>query len=380
METNMTPTEDKPVMAPGNGQKVVVGMSGGVDSSVAAFLLKEAGYEVVGVTMNVWPKDSREQIERKGGCCGLSDIEDARRVAGKLGIDYQVLNFREDFKAQVIDNFVSEYQKGRTPNPCIACNRYVKWQTLFTRSIPMGADYIATGHYAKKIYNPDTNRYTIQMIEEHGKDQSYALYNLSQAQLAKTLFPIGDYAKPAIREIAMGIDYVTSTKPDSQDICFIPDNNYGKFLETQIPDDITPGDFLDVSGKVIGQHKGIVYYTVGQRKNLGISFGKPMYVRQINPADNTVVLATDHQLYSEGLTALDINYMYLDSVPEPLRVLAKIRYSHKPVPATISVTAGVLTCHFDEPQRAITPGQAAVFYDAQGLLLCGGTIDQAIMA
>ena len=358
-------------------QKVVVGMSGGVDSSVAAFLLKEAGYEVIGVTMNVWQKEGREQIERKGGCCGLSDIEDARRVADKLEIEYHVLNFRNDFKAQVIDNFINEYKNGRTPNPCIACNRYVKWQTLFQRSIPMGADYIATGHYAKKIYNPETDRYTIQLIEENGKDQSYALYNLSQEQLEKTLFPIGDYEKPAIRNMAAGIDYVTSTKPDSQDICFIPDNDYGKFLETQL-DEIAPGDFLNTQGQVIGQHRGIIYYTVGQRKNLGIAFGQPMYVKEILPETNQVVLATDSELFSRGLTAADLNYMYVDSVPKPVQVFAKIRYSHKPVPAVIYVEEGVLTCHFQDPQRAVTPGQAAVFYDELGYLLCGGTIQTSI--
>lgn len=358
-------------------KKVVVGMSGGVDSSVAAFLLKEAGYQVIGVTMNVWQKEGREQIERKGGCCGLSDIEDARRVAGKLGIDYHVLNFRNDFKAQVIDNFVDEYKNGRTPNPCIACNRYVKWQTLFQRSIPMGADYIATGHYAKKVYNQQNGRYTIQMIEENGKDQSYALYNLSQEQLAKTLFPIGDYEKPVIRDIAAGIDYVTSTKPDSQDICFIPDNDYGKFLETQL-DHIESGDFLDTAGNVIGQHRGIIYYTVGQRKNLGIAFGQPMYVKEIKANTNQVVLATDSELFSRGLTAFDINYMYIDNVPKPIQVFAKIRYSHKPVPAVIFVEDGLLTCHFDQWQRAVTPGQAAVFYDEQGHLLCGGTIQKSL--
>lgn len=360
-----------------NQKRVVVGMSGGVDSSVAAFLLKEAGYDVIGVTMNVWQKEDREQIERKGGCCGLSDIEDARRVAEKLGIDYHVLNFRNDFKAQVIDNFIDEYKNGRTPNPCIACNRYVKWQTLFQRSIPMGADYIATGHYAKKVYNEYNDRYTIKMIEENGKDQSYALYNLTQEQLKKTLFPIGDYEKPAIRQIASNIDYVTSTKPDSQDICFIPDNDYGKFLETQIPE-IIPGDFLDIEGNIIGKHRGIIYYTVGQRKNLGIAFGQPMYVKEIIPQTNQVVLATDSQLFSKGLTAFDINYMYVDSILKPTKVFAKIRYSHKPVPAVIFVEKEELTCYFDEPQRAVTPGQAAVFYDEHGHLLCGGTINGSI--
>ena len=355
---------------------VVIGMSGGVDSSVAAYLLKEQGYHVIGVTMNIWKKEGREAIERRGGCCGFGDIEDAKRVAERIGIEHYVLNFQRDFKAAVIDNFMDEYKKGRTPNPCIACNRFVKWQALLNRSIPMGADYISTGHYSKIVQNPANGRYAIQLLEENGKDQSYPLFNLSQEQLAKTLFPIGGYTKPEIRDIAAKIDYVTSVKPDSQEICFIPDNDYGKFLEKNLGEAIPKGDFVDTQGEKMGEHKGIVHYTIGQRKNLGIAFGVPRYVKEIRTADNVVVLGGDEDLFGSYLEADDLNFMYLskEEITDELPVRAKIRYSHKPVPAKISVKGDRVTCTFDAPQRAITPGQAVVFYDDQGHVVCGGTI------
>lgn len=359
-------------------KKVVVGMSGGVDSSVAAYLLQKEGYEVVGVTMNVWKKEGDEMIERRGGCCGLSDIDDARRIADKLGIEHHVLNFRGDFHRAVVQNFIDEYKEGRTPNPCIACNRFVKWQSLLNRSIPLGADFISTGHYATIAQNNNNGRFTIKISEGGGhKDQSYALFNLTQEQLSRSIFPIGIHSKDEIRDIAKNIDVMMAHKPDSQDICFIPDNNYGAFLESELQkEDINAGNFLDVHGNVLGKHKGIIYYTIGQRKNLGISFGVPMYVKEILPKTNEVVLASDSELFENNLTAFDLNFMYLskEEIEDGLEVYAKIRYSHKPSKAFISVRDDKINCTFEEAQRAITKGQAVVFYDKEGHIIAGGTI------
>jgi len=357
-------------------KKVVLGMSGGVDSSVAAYLLQKEGYEVIGVTMNVWKKEGEEMIERKGGCCGLSDIEDARRIADKLDIEHHILNFRGDFQRKVVQNFIEEYKEGRTPNPCIACNRYVKWQSLLAKTILFEADFISTGHYATIIKNPINGRFAIKISEGDGhKDQSYVLFNLSQEQLARSIFPIGKYSKDKIREMAKNIDVIMANKPDSQDICFIPDNNYGEFLEEQL-DKIKEGNFLDVNGNIIGRHKGIIYYTIGQRKNLGTSFGVPMYVKEIRPKSNEVVLASDSELFEKNLVAYDLNFMYLskEEIGNDMEVYAKIRYSHTPSKAFISLKQDKIYGIFEEAQRAITKGQAVVFYDKEGHIIAGGTI------
>ncbi|HIW22160.1 MAG TPA: tRNA 2-thiouridine(34) synthase MnmA, partial [Candidatus Dorea intestinavium] len=250
--------------------KVVVGMSGGVDSSVAAYLLKQQGYDVIGVTMQIWQDEDERTLEAEGGCCGLSAVDDARRVAALLDIPYYVMNFKSEFKENVIDYFLDEYVHGRTPNPCIACNRYVKWESLLQRSLEIGADYIATGHYAR-IKKLDNGRFAIENSVTKAKDQTYALYNLTQEQLSKTLMPVGDYTKDEIRKIAEDIGLLVSHKPDSQDLCFIPDGDYAAYIEENTDKGNKPGNFVDLKGNVLGQHKGIIHYTVGQRKGLGIS-------------------------------------------------------------------------------------------------------------
>ena len=355
------------------GKKVVVGMSGGVDSSVAAYLLKQQGYDVVGVTMQIWQDESHEEIEKKGGCCGLSAVDDARRVAAMLDIPYYVMNFKSEFKRDVIDYFVREYLAGRTPNPCSACNRYVKWESLLTRSIQIGADYIATGHYARICELPN-GRYAIRNSVTAKKDQTYALYNLTQEQLKRTLMPIGDYTKEQVRKIAEDIGLMVAGKPDSMEICFVPDNDYASFIEKETGVTSVPGDFVDVDGNVIGKHKGVIHYTVGQRKGLGIALGKPAFVVAIRPEQNQVVIGEDRDVYTERLYANNLNFMSVDNITESVHVKAKIRYSHEWAYCTVrKIDSDTIECIFDQPVRAVTPGQAVVLYDGE-YVLGGGTI------
>lgn len=353
--------------------KVVVGMSGGVDSSVAAYLLKEQGYDVIGVTMQIWREESWEDIADNGGCCGLSAVDDARRVANSIGIPHYVMNFRRDFEKSVIKYFVNEYKLGRTPNPCIACNRYVKWEALLSRAKQIGADYIATGHYARIKKHPVTGRYSVCASATDTKDQTYALFNLTQEQLACTLMPVGDYTKERIREIAKNIDLQVSAKADSQDICFVPDGDYATFIEDYDGTKFPEGDFVDMDGNVLGKHKGIIHYTVGQRKGLGIALGRYVYVHHIDALNNKVVLCDNDELFNREVIAEDINFMSVSEITGEVRAEAKIRYSHKKAPCRVSVENGLLKCIFDEPQRAATPGQALVVYDGD-YILCGGTI------
>ena len=282
------------------GKKVVVGMSGGVDSSVAAYLLKEQGYEVIGVTMQIWQSETKCEVEKKGGCCGISAVEDARRVAEVLDIPYYVMNFRTEFKRDVIDYFVREYRLGRTPNPCIACNRFVKWEALLERSLLLGAAYIATGHYAQ-VHCLENGRYALGLSKTAAKDQTYALYNLTQRQLSHTLMPIGAYEKPEVRAIAAAAGLPVAAKPDSQEICFVPDGDYARFIDESTGEPSAPGNFVDTAGQVLGQHRGITHYTVGQRKGLGIAFGEPRYVTALRPETNEVVLGTGEEVFSSKL-------------------------------------------------------------------------------
>lgn len=358
--------------------KVVVGMSGGVDSSVAAYLLKEEGYDVIGVTMQIWQSEDPCAVEKKGGCCGVSAVEDARRVAETIGIPYYVMNFQREFRRDVIDYFVREYLAGRTPNPCIACNRYVKWQSLLRKSLALGADYIATGHYANVVALPD-GRYTLHTSagnEKTSKDQTYALYNLTQDQLRHTLMPVGKYTKDITRSIADEAHLPVAHKPDSEEICFVPDNDYAGFIERDTGRKLTPGNFVDENGRVLGHHRGIACYTVGQRKHLGIALGHPVFVKEIRPLENEVVLSDNDALFSRELRVHDLNFMSVPDIgTEEIQVMTKIRYNHTAQPAVICKTDDdTVLCRFDEPQRAITPGQAAVFY-RDGMILGGGTIE-----
>lgn len=354
-------------------KKVVVGMSGGVDSSVAAYLLKQQGYDVIGVTMQIWQDEDRAIQEENGGCCGLSAVDDARRVANDLDIPYYVMNFKKEFKENVIDYFVDEYLCGRTPNPCIACNRYVKWESLLQRSLSIGADYIATGHYAR-VVKLSNGRYTLQTSKTAAKDQTYALYNLTQDQLARTLMPVGEYTKDEIRKIAEDISLRVANKPDSQDICFVPDGDYASFIEEETDQVIPEGNFVTESGEVIGRHKGITHYTVGQRKGLGLALGYPAFVLEIRPETNEVVIGTKEASMTKTLHADHLNFMSIDDLTEKKRVFAKIRYNHKGAYCTVEKTGeDEILCTFEEEQRAVTPGQAVVLYDGE-YVLGGGTI------
>lgn len=355
-------------------KKVVVGMSGGVDSSVAAYLLKEQGYDVIGVTMQIWQDEEKGTKEADGCCCGLSAVEDAGRVAEKLEIPYYVMNFKQEFKSCVIDYFVEEYLRGHTPNPCIACNRYVKWEALLRRSLGIGADYIATGHYAR-IERLASGRYAIRNSVTAAKDQTYALYNLTQEQLSHTLMPVGSYTKEEIREIAEAAGLFVSHKPDSQEICFIPDNDYAGFIDRAAGERAPgPGRFVDREGNVLGVHRGITHYTIGQRRGLGLSMGERVFVTQIRPETNEVVIGSNEDLFTQTVVCDRVNYMAVEDLVSPVRVLARIRYNHRGEYGRIEkLPGGRILCTFERPVRAAAAGQAIVFYDGE-YLLGGGII------
>ena len=357
---------------------VVVAMSGGVDSSVAAALLKEQGYNVIGVTLNVWPEQGpAEHGVRHDGCCSLDSVEDARRVANELGIPHYTLNFRDLFDQAVVQNFLAEYQSGRTPNPCVRCNRFIKFEALMAKARSWGARHLATGHYARVDRSPE-GRFTLRKAADPFKDQSYALYSLTQEQLAFTLFPLGELAKAETRRMAADLGLVTAQKAESQEICFVPDDDYAEYLRQRVPATAKPGPIRNRRGDVLGTHQGIAFYTVGQRKGLGIAVGRPLYVLEIVPRENAIVVGEEDEVYSRGLVADDLNWVSVGEPTEPIRANARIRYRSAEVPAVAWMQQdGTLAVEFDEPQRAVSPGQAVVLYQGDRVV-GGGTIKGAV--
>lgn len=355
-------------------KKVMLGMSGGVDSSVAALLLLRAGYDVTGITMRLRPDEYMQQCSA-GGCCSLDDIDDARRVAYKLGIEHLVLNFQDIFEKQVIDYFAAQYAAGRTPNPCIACNRYVKFDAMLRRARELDFDYVATGHYAR-IEQNEAGRWLLRRAN-NSKDQSYVLYSFTQDQLAHTLMPLGSYTKPQARALAEEAGLPVAHKPDSQEICFVENKDYAGFIEKYTGQKAPQGNFVDKNGRVIGRHRGITHYTIGQRKGLGVAFGQPMYVTKIDTERNEVTLGEEGSQYSSSLIAADLNFIPFDTLDHEIPAQVKVRYQAQPAPAKlVPLSDGTIRVEFETPQRAITPGQAVVFYD-DDLVLGGGTIQAA---
>jgi tRNA-specific 2-thiouridylase len=378
-------------------------MSGGVDSSVAAALLLRQGYEVLGAFMRLGspegvssssshgeedpsteagsPEACSAPAKNKQGCCSVLDADDARRVAGMLGIPFYVLNFQDDF-GRVIDYFVAEYNAGRTPNPCVRCNDWLKFGKLAKYAEAVGADYVASGHYARIGADPATGQRALMRGRDHKKDQSYVLFGMSRQTMAHTLLPIGDFEKHEVRQMARDWGLPVFNKPDSQEICFVPNQDYAGLVKRRSPDTFRPGDLVTAAGEVVGRHEGHQHFTIGQRKGVGVAFGRPMYVIGVDPADNRVVVGERDALLKRSLVARQINLL-TDRVPMSasaaagLRVTAKIRYNHQPVPATAHLTAAdELRVRFDEPQSAVTPGQAVVLFDGD-VVLGGGWIDAA---
>ncbi len=366
-------------------------MSGGVDSSVAAALLKRQGYEVVGCFMRLGTPDGVEEkteectidpaqptpAKHKQGCCSVLDAGDARRVAQLLDVPFYVLNFQEDF-GRVIDYFVGEYNRGRTPNPCVRCNDWLKFGRLAQYAEAVGADYVASGHYARVGLDPVTGQKTLLRGLDHKKDQSYVLFGMPRTHVEKLMLPIGEFEKHDVRRMAEELNLPVFNKPDSQEICFVPDQDYAGLVKRRTPDTFRPGELVTPDGKVVGDHDGHQHFTIGQRKGVGVAFGRPIYVVNIDPATNRVVLGDKEQLMKRTVRANQINVLSDRVSTEPLRCTAKIRYNHPPQPAVVSrVGDDELTVIFDEPQSAITPGQAVVCYD-NDVVLAGGWIEEAV--
>ena len=355
-------------------KKVMIGMSGGVDSSVAAAILLEQGYEVIGATLKLRHNNLYKDIQ--GGCCSIDDVDDAKRVAFKLGIPHYTFNFTDIFTKEVIDRFVSEYTSGRTPNPCIFCNQYIKFSAMLAKALTLDINYISTGHYAKIEQRLSDGPWLLKKSPA-AKDQSYVLYNLTQFQLEHTLFPLYNLSKDEIREKAAKLNLPVANKPDSQEICFISDNNYAEFIEQYSGKKSPPGDFIDINGNILGKHQGITKYTVGQRKGLGIAFGKPMFVVKLLPETNQVVLGESGSEYSSELVADNINIIAYDKITEPIKCTAKVRYLAKPAQCIVTpIDNNKIKVQFDNLQRAVTPGQAVVLYD-NDIVIGGGRIISA---
>lgn len=358
---------------------VAVAMSGGVDSSVAAALLKDEGYEVVGLTMNLFslPKEVCTSEDLRS-CCGWKAQEDANRVAVALGIPHFVVDFRREFERSVIDDFCREYERGRTPNPCIRCNRFIKFDLFFERARKLGAEFIATGHYARIGFDPSTGRRLLKKGLDAGKDQSYFLYPLTQSELARTLFPVGGRTKNEIRRLAARHKLPVAQKPESQEICFIPDNDYPGFLKARLPEAFRPGPIVNREGRIIGTHGGIAHFTVGQRKGMGIAAPRPLYVVAVDAERNTIVAGENEELYKRRLEATELNWISMEKLGEPRTLRARIRYKHAEAPAKVSPRdEGRVLVEFERAQRAVTPGQAVVFYDGD-VVAGGGLIDRVL--
>ncbi len=354
-------------------KKALIAMSGGVDSSVAAFLMKQRGFDCTGVTLKLFDNEDIGE-KREKTCCSLDDIDDARSVCRRLDIPYYVYNFKDSFRETVISRFISAYETGCTPNPCIDCNRFIKFERLLRRADELDFDCVVTGHYATVEFSEEKNRWLLKKSADKSKDQSYVLYSLTQEQLAKTVFPLGEQTKERTREIAESLGLINAQKHDSQDICFVPDGDYAAFIEQYTGKTYPNGDFVDENGNVLGEHKGIIRYTVGQRKGLGLALPHPMYVKEKNLEENKVVLCDNQALFSRELIATDVNLISVERIDGPVRVKARVRYNQPEQPATIYPTDGSeLRVVFDEPQRAIAKGQAVVFYDGD-YVLGGGTI------
>lgn len=361
-----------------NDKRVIVAMSGGVDSSVAAALLRNQGYEVIGITMKTWGfMEVGGAPKHESGCCSLDAIFDAKNVATNLGFPHYTVDFTKAFEEVVIENFVDEYLHGRTPNPCVVCNRKIKWEELLKKADSLDAKYVATGHYAMVEYNSITNRHTLRYSKDNRKDQTYALWGLTQESLSRTLFPLGHFTKDEVRKLAEDFKLKTAKKPDSQEICFVADDNYERFLRERIPDvidKVEQGDFI-YHGEKVGKHKGIPFYTVGQRRGLNVALGKPVYVKEINTEKGIIEIGDKEELLENVVTADDINYVSKRELKKGEIVFGKIRYSDRAAKAeVIEADDYSIKIRFDEPKNAVTPGQSLVLYDELGFVLAGGVI------
>ena len=355
-------------------QRVVVAMSGGVDSAVAAGLLAREGYDVIGITMRLWTAEDPDAPRGKKRCCSVEDTGDARAAADAIGIPHYVLNMEREFQERVVGYFVDEYARGRTPNPCLACNEHLKFRALLDRAVAFGADYLATGHYAR-IERRDDGTFTLRRAVDEAKDQSYVLYTMGQAELAKTLFPVGGYSKPAIRALAAEMRLALADKPDSADICFVPDGDYKAFVRQRLGPQA--GVIVDAAGAVIGEHEGVAGFTVGQRRGIGVATGEKRFVTAIDPTRQVVTIGDESELMSGGLVTERVNWLAGAAPSDDIRCDVKIRYRTPAAPATVTpLPDGSARVRFDRPQRAITPGQAAVFYRGDEVL-GGGAIDAA---